>query len=113
MKVLSWTSPVLGLIIFGLTTLSAQVHDSTQYKDPRDQDDYEWRKYMEYVKAQRNYLLKSERDGDHYIIQYRSYPKPATNPYPPCCIPGSDSETRHWYMDGGPSRKTPETVRGR
>ena len=116
MQVSFWACAVVGLLVFGLSTLSAQVHDrgsSPHYKDPRDQDDYEWRQYLQYVKAQHNYLEKAERDGDRNMIQYRYYRKPAPNPYPACCMPGSDSETRDWYMNGGPMRKTPGTVRDR
>lgn len=103
------------LLVFGVPNLSAaQVHDldSNPYWDPRDFDDFEWRKYLDYLRAQQKYLEQTER-GDRHMMHFRPYRKPQPDPYPPCCIPGISSEPRGWQMNGGTRRRTPETIRGR
>jgi hypothetical protein len=115
MKVSFQAAAILGLLVFGIPTLNAQGRgpdSNPYYENPNDQDDFEWRKYLDYVRAQQKYLEQTER-RDRHMMQYRPYRKPQPDPYPPCCIPGLSSEPVGWQMNGGPFRRTPQTARDR
>jgi hypothetical protein len=109
----------LVIAIFGLLVLSApdvsavtSDPDTSPSRDRhheylRYQDDLEWQQYLEYLKQTNPY--------DFPVMHYRQYRKSEPYPYPPCCIPTWQGLgwAPHWYMNGGPTRRTPETVRRR
>jgi hypothetical protein len=105
---------ILGLLVLPAPDVSAELSDpdsnaswDTHQEYLRYQDDLEWQQYLEYLEQTDPY--------DFPVMHYRLYRKPEPYSYQPCCIPTwrGFGWSPHWRMNGGPRRRTPETLRGR
>jgi hypothetical protein len=71
------------------------------------QDGLEWQQYLEHLEQTDPY--------DFPVMHYRLYRKPEPFAYQPCCIPTwrGFGWSSHWTMNGGPTRRTPESPKGK
>jgi hypothetical protein len=96
---------VFALIVLENPNLSAQVHDLDARQD-QDKYNLKWQRYFEYLEKTNPY--------DNPIMHYQFSRKPShAYPYPPCCISTWQGSAPYWYMNGGPTRRTPETVKNK